>query len=75
MNSYHFLKATVLPVPCIALTHPGGVMHIYSICTSKETIISLDNGLAHVKRQAIIGTNDGLIVKWKPGNKFLWNWD
>ena len=41
------------------LTHWGGVTHI---CVGKLTIIGSDNGLASVRRQAIIWTNDGLLL-------------
>ena len=42
-----------------ALTHIGRVTHIY---VSKLTIIGLDNGLAPGRRQAIIWTNDGILL-------------
>ena len=41
------------------LTHWGRVTHI---CVSKLTIIGLDNGLSPDRRQAIIWTNDGLLL-------------
>ena len=41
------------------LTHWGQVMHI---CTSKLTIIGSDNGLSPCQRQAIIWTNDGILL-------------
>ena len=41
------------------LTHWGRVTHI---CVSKSTIIDLDNGLSPGQRQAIIWTNDGMLL-------------
>ena len=41
------------------LTHWGRVTHI---CISKLTIIGSDNGLSPGRRQAIIWTNDGLLL-------------
>ena len=41
------------------LTHWGRVMHIYG---SKLAIIGSDNGLSPGKRQAIIWTNDGILL-------------
>ena len=40
------------------LTHWGRVTHI---CVGKLTIIGSDNGLSPERRQAITGTNDGLL--------------
>ena len=41
------------------LTHWGRVTHI---CVSKLTIIGSDNGLSPGRRQAIIWTNDGILL-------------
>ena len=41
------------------LTHSGRVMHI---CVSKLTIVGSDNGLSPGRRQAIIWTNDGILL-------------
>ena len=46
---------------CLLLTHWGRVTHI---CVSKLTIIGSDNGLSPVWRQAIIWTNDGILLIW-----------
>ena len=43
----------------IPLTHRGRVTHI---CLSKLTIIGSDNGLSPARRQAIIWTNDGILL-------------
>ena len=49
------------------LTHWGRVTHI---CVSKLTIIASDNGLSPGRRQAIIWTNDGLLLIWPLGTNF-----
>ena len=41
------------------LTHWGRVTHI---CVSKLTIIGSENGLSTGRRQAIIWTNDGILL-------------
>ena len=43
----------------VPLTHWGRVTHIF---VSKLAIIGSDNGLSPERRQAIIGTNDGLLL-------------
>ena len=43
----------------VVLTHWGRVTHI---CVSKLTIIGSDNGLSPGRRQAIIGTNTGILL-------------
>ena len=43
----------------LALTHWGRVTHI---CVRKLTIIGSDNGLSPDRRQAIIWTNDGILL-------------
>ena len=49
------------------LTHWGRVTHI---CVSKLTIIGSDNGLSPDRRQAIIWTNDGLLLIGPLGTNF-----
>ena len=49
------------------LTHWGRVTHI---CVSKLPIIGLDNGLSPGWRQAIIWTNDGLLLIGPLGTNF-----
>ena len=49
------------------LTHWGQVMHI---CISNLTIIGSDNGLSPGRRQAIIWTNDGLLLIGTLGTNF-----
>ena len=43
----------------LSLTHWGRVTHI---CVSKLTIIGSDNGLSPGRRQAIVWTNDGILL-------------
>ena len=49
------------------LTHWGRVTHI---CVSKLTIIASDNGLSPGRRQAIIWTNDGILLIGTLGTNF-----
>ena len=49
------------------LTHWGQVTHI---CVGKLTIICSDNGLAPSRRQAIIWTNDGILLTGPLGTNF-----
>ena len=51
----------------MVLTHWGRVMHI---CVSKLTFIGSDNGLSPDRRQAIIWTNDGLLLIGPLGTNF-----
>ena len=51
--------------PC--LSHWGRVTHI---CVSKLTIIGSDNGLSPGRRQAIIWTNDGILLIGPLGTNF-----
>ena len=51
----------------ILLTHWGRVTHI---CVSKLTIIGSDNGLSPGRRQAIIWTNDGILLIRTLGTNF-----
>ena len=53
-----------------ALTHWGRVTHI---CVSKLTIIGSDNGLSPSRRQAIIWTNDGILLIRTLGTNFSQN--
>ena len=66
----------LINTPSSHLTHWGRVTHI---CVGKQTIIGSDNGLSPGRRQAIIWTNDGLllwiIVNWTPRNKLQWNFN
>ena len=52
---------------CKGLTQWGRVMHI---CVGKHTIIGLDNGLAPGWCQAIIWTNDGILLIEPLGTNF-----
>ena len=57
-----------LELTCIKpLTHWGRVTHI---CVSKQTIIGSDNGLSPGWRQAIIWTNDGILLIGPLGTNF-----
>ena len=49
------------------LTHWGRVTHI---CVSKQSIIASDNGLSPGRRQAIIGTNAGMLLIRTLGTNF-----
>ena len=65
-------RALVTPNPAdlhsmTILTHWGRVTHI---CVSKQTIIGSDNGLLPGRRQAIIWTNDGLLLIGTLGTNF-----
>ena len=51
----------------LSLTHWGWVTHI---CIGKLTIIGSDNGLLPGQRQAIIWTNDGILLNGLPGTNF-----
>ena len=52
---------------CHALSHWGRVTHI---CVSKLSIIGSDNGLSPDRRQAIIWTNDGILLIGTLGTNF-----
>ena len=45
------------------------------ICVSKLTIIGSYNGLAPGRRQTIIWTNDGILLKGPLGKKLQWNFN
>ena len=49
------------------LTHLGRVTHI---CVSNLTIIGSDNSLSSARRQAIIWTNDGILIIGALGTNF-----
>ena len=51
----------------ISLTHWGRVTHI---CVGKLTIIGSDNGLSPGRREAIIWTNDGILLIGPLGTNF-----
>ena len=51
----------------MCLTHCGWVAHI---CVSELTIIGSDNGLLPGRRQAIIWTNDGILIMEHLGTNF-----
>ena len=50
----------------------GRVTHI---CVRKLTIIGSDNGLSPGQRQAIIGTNAGILLIEPLENKLQWNFN
>ena len=54
-------------IKCIPLNHWGRVTHI---CVSKLTIIGWDNGLSPAWRQAIIWTNEGILLIPTLGTNF-----
>ena len=62
-------KMIVLRPDCIvlSLTHWRRVTHI---CVSKLTFIGSDNGLSPGRRQAVIWTNDGILLTGPLGTKF-----
>ena len=53
------MLSNVYASACSELTHWGRVTHI---CVGKLTIIGSDNGLSPGRRQAIIWTNDGILL-------------
>ena len=53
--------------PVHLLTHWGRVTHI---CVSTLTIVGSDNGLSPGRRQAIIYTNDGILLIGPLGTNF-----
>ena len=55
----------------VDITHWGRVTHI---CVSKLTIIVPDNGLSPGRRQAIIWTDDGILLIGPLGTKFSEIW-
>ena len=68
---YNFFTAKLTPFSWKSviywLTHSGRVTHI---CVSELTIIGSDNGLSPGRRQAIIWTNDGILVIKPLGTNF-----
>ena len=65
----HIIQAYALY--CWVLTHWGRVTHI---CVVKLNIISYDNGLSPGRRQAIIGTNAGILLIGNLGTNFSEIW-
>ena len=59
------VRWSVFQVPI--LTHWGRVTHI---CVSKLSILGSDNGLSPGRRQAIIWTNDGILLIGPQGTNF-----
>ena len=57
--SWSAAHAEPLSYDCLMLTHWGRVTHL---CASKLTTIGSDNGLSPGRRQAIIWTNDGILL-------------
>ena len=64
ITTYYFSAAV------LSLTHWGRVTHI---CVSKLTIIGSDNGSSPGRRQAIIWTNDGILLTGPLGTNFSEN--
>ena len=62
-----FYSCIRVPLGFIELTQWGRVTHI---CVVNLTIIGLDNGLAPGRRQAIIWTNDGIVLIGHLGTNF-----
>ena len=52
------------------LTHWGSIYAYTHICVSRLTIIGSDNGLSPGRHQAIIRTNDGVLLLWSLGTIF-----
>ena len=65
-KTMHFPTVSKLLVQVYFLTHWGRVTHI---CVNKLTIIGSDNGLSPGRRQAIIWTNDGILLIGPLGTK------
>ena len=70
-NSITEWSMEFITFPCpkfsAGLTHWGRVMHI---CVNKLTIIGSDNGLLPGRRQAIIWTNNGILLTGPLGTNF-----
>ena len=60
-------RCPLSPERPLTLTHWGWVTHI---CVRKLTIIGSDNGLLPGRRQAIIWTNDGILLTEPLGTNF-----
>ena len=65
--AYRLPPYTVATVQFTTLTHWGRVTHI---CVDNLTGIGLDNGLSPGRRQAIIWTNDGILLIGPSGTNF-----
>ena len=59
MKNAHLLYINPIGAHSALLTHLGRVTHI---CVGNLTIIGSDNGLSPGRRQAIIRTNDGILL-------------
>ena len=68
-NTLHYKYTLISKASAVSelLTHWGRVTHI---CVSKLTTIASDNGLSPGRRQAIIWTNDGILLIWPLGTNF-----
>ena len=66
LKDSQYIKGWISP-----LTHWGRVTHI---CVGKLTIIGSDNGLSPGRRQAIIQTNDGILLIEPLGTNFSEIW-
>ena len=66
-NPETVLEDALMVYACDILTHWGRVTHT---CVSKLTIIGSDNGLSPDRRQAIIWTNDGILLIGPLGPNF-----
>ena len=67
-----FLKAGEFPgCEWWSVTHWGRVTHV---CVNTLNIIGSDNGLSPGRRQAIIWTNDGILLIWPLGTNFNEIW-
>ena len=67
MSNTTIFKIPLFWVSHNVLTHWGPETHI---CVSKLTIIGSDNGLLSDRRQAIIWTNDGILLIGPLGTNF-----
>ena len=67
MGSFVLCEFKTMVMDSVVLTHWGRVTHIW---VSKLTIIGSDNGLSPGRRQAIIWTNDGILLIWPLGTNF-----
>ena len=66
-NAFETTKYQTFCSGLILLTHWGRVTHI---CVCKLTIIGSENGLSPGRRQAIIWTNDGILIIGSPETNF-----
>ena len=61
------IRSVICFIVPYSLTHSGQVTHI---CVGNLTIIGSVNGLSPGRRQAIIWTNDGILLIWPLGTNF-----